>query len=325
VLFRSDSQVTIKEAIAKNNLNRVVVASCTPRTHEPLFQNTCREAGLNPYLFELANIREHCSWVHMKEKEKATVKAKGIVQMAVAKAALFQPLYKQKVSLINKALVIGGGVAGMTAALDIANNGYSVTLIEKEKELGGMLREMTELYDGKKPSDVLKDLIRRINENKNIKVLNEAKLTRVEGYIGNFKGVVLAKGKELPVDFGAVVVATGARNFEPAGLFNYGKDPHVITQAQLEKMLGEGDKGINITMIQCVGARNKEREYCGRICCIDTVKNAIRIKKANSKANVFVLYRDMRTYGVMEKLYESARELGVIFIKYDAEDRKSVV
>ncbi|MCZ7398513.1 MAG: FAD-dependent oxidoreductase [Candidatus Methanoperedens sp.] len=326
----SDSQVTIKDAIAKNNLNRVVVASCTPRTHEPLFQNTCREAGLNPYLFELANIREHCSWVHMKEKEKATEKAKGIVQMAVAKSALFQPLYKQKVSLINKALVLGGGIAGMTAALDIANNGYSVTLVEKEKELGGMLKEMTELYDGKKPSDVLKDLIGRVNQNKNIKVINEAKLAKVEGYLGNFKGVVAAKGKQMAVDFGAAVVATGARNFEPAGLFNYGKDSRVVTQAQLEKMLGKGDKtpylntGINITMIQCVGARSKEREYCGRTCCIDAVKNATRIKKASSSANVYVLYRDMRTYGVMEKLYENARDLGVIFIKYDAENPPKV-
>ncbi|MCZ7392751.1 MAG: FAD-dependent oxidoreductase [Candidatus Methanoperedens sp.] len=320
----SDSQVAIKAAIAKNNLNRVVVASCTPRTHEPLFQNTCREAGLNPYLFELANIREHCSWVHMKEKEKATEKAKAIVQMAVAKSALFQPLYKQKVSLINKALVLGGGVAGMTAALDIANNGYPVTLVEKEKELGGMLREMTELYDGKKPSDVLKDLILRVHENKNIKVINEAKLIKVEGYLGNFKGAVKSNGKEIPVDFGAAVVATGARNFEPSGLFNYGKDPGVITQAQLEKMLGSGISANNITMIQCVGARNKEREYCGRTCCVDAVKNAIRIKKGNNSSNVFVLYRDMRTYGVLEKLYEKARELGVIFIRYDAEKPPTV-
>jgi heterodisulfide reductase subunit A len=320
----SDSQVTIKGAIEKNNLNRVVVASCTPRTHEPLFQNTCREAGLNPYLFELANIREHCSWVHMKEKEKATEKAKAIVQMAVAKSALFQPLYKQKVSLINKALVLGGGVAGMTAALDIANNGYPVTLVEKEKELGGMLKEMTELYDGKKPGEVLKDLIIRVNGNKNIKVINEAKLIKVEGYLGNFKGVVKSNGKEIPVDFGAAVVATGARNFEPEGLFNYGKDPGVVTQAQLEKMLGSGISANNITMIQCVGARNKEREYCGRTCCVDAVKNAIRIKKGNNSANVFVLYRDIRTYGVLEKLYENARELGVIFIKYDAEKPPTV-
>ncbi len=321
----SDSQVTIKDAIAKNNLNRVVVASCTPRTHEPLFQNTCREAGLNPYLFELANIREHCSWVHMKEKEKATEKAKGIVQMAVAKSALFQPLYRQKVSLINKALVLGGGIAGMTAALDIANNGYSVTLVEKEKELGGMLREMTELYDGKKPSEVLKELVQKVNENRNIRVLNEAKLAKVEGYLGNFKGVVLAKGKEIQADFGAAVVATGARNLEPLGLFNYGKDSRVITLVQLEKMLGKDktpylNTGNNITMIQCAGARTKEREYCGRTCCTEAVKNAVRIKKANSKANVYVLYRDMRTYGAAEKLYEEARELGVIFIKYDAEN-----
>ncbi len=320
----SDSQVTIKDAIANHDLNRVVVASCTPRTHEPLFQNTCREAGLNPYLFELANIREHCSWVHMKEKEKATEKAKGIVQMAVAKSALFQPLYKQQVSLINKALVLGGGVAGMTAALDIANNGYHVTIIEKEKELGGMLREMTELYDGKKPADVLKELTGKVNGNKNIKVINEAKLIKVEGYLGNFKGVVLAAGKELTIDFGAAVIATGARNLEPSGLFNYGKDSRVVTQAQFEKMLGKGISANNITMIQCVGARNKEREYCGRTCCVDAVKNAIRVKKANSKANVFVLYRDMRTYGVMEKLYENARDLGVIFIKYEAENPPKV-
>ncbi|MCZ7356414.1 MAG: FAD-dependent oxidoreductase [Candidatus Methanoperedens sp.] len=320
----SDSQVTIKDAVAKNDLNRVIVASCTPRTHEPLFQNTCREAGLNPYLFELANIREHCSWVHMKEKEKATEKAKGIVQMAVAKSALFQPLYKQKVSLINNALVLGGGVAGMTAALDIANNGYNVTLVEKEKELGGMLREMTELYDGKKPADVLRDLIKRVDENKKIKIVNEAKLMKVEGYLGNFKGVVLSKGKEIPVDFGAAVVATGARNFEPSGLFNYGKDSRVVTQAQLEKMLGKSITANTITMIQCVGARNKEREYCGRTCCVDAVKNSIRIKKGKSSANVYVLYRDMRTYGVMEKLYENARDLGVIFIKYDAENPPKV-
>ncbi len=320
----SDSQVTIKDAISKNNLNRVVVASCTPRTHEPLFQNTCREAGLNPYLFELANIREHCSWVHMKEKERATQKAKGIVQMAVAKSALFQPLYKQRVSLINRALVLGGGVAGMNAALDIASNGYSVTLVEKEKELGGMLRDMTELYDGKKPADVLNELISRVNNNKNIRVINEAKLVKVEGYLGNFKGIVLAKGQEIPVDFGAAVIATGARNFEPAGLFNYGKDPGVVTQAQLEKILGKGVSAKNITMIQCVGARNKEREYCGRTCCIDAVKNAIRIKKTNSSANVYVLYRDMRTYGGMEKLYENARDLGVIFIKYDAQSPPKV-
>ena len=315
----SDSQVTIKDAIAKNNLNRVVVASCTPRTHEPLFQNTCREAGLNPYLFELANIREHCSWVHMKEKEKATEKAKGIVQMAVAKSALFQPLYKQQVPLINKAIVLGAGVAGMTAALDIANNGYHVTLIEKEKEAGGMLREMTELYDGKKPADVLKELVSKVNGNRNIKVINEAKLVRVEGYLGNFKGVMLANGKELPVDFGAAVVATGAKNLEPSGLFNYGSDKRIVTQAQFEKMLGAGVGSKTITMIQCAGARSKEREYCGRTCCIEAVKNAVRIKKANSSANVYVLYRDMRTYGVTEKLYETARDLGILFIKYEAE------
>ncbi|MCX9013286.1 MAG: FAD-dependent oxidoreductase [Candidatus Methanoperedens sp.] len=313
----SDSQEAIKQAISGNNLNRVVVASCTPRTHEPLFQNTCREAGLNPYLFELANIREHCSWVHMKEKDKATEKAKSIVRMAVAKSAFFQPLYKQKVSLINKAMVIGGGVAGMTAALDIANNGYEVTLVEKEKELGGMLKDMTEMHDGKKPSEIISDLARQIHDNNKITVMNEAKLVDVEGHLGNFKGTVLSGGQETHLDFGAAVIATGARNLEPAGLFGYGSNSRVVTQAQLEKMLAENLSANNITMIQCAGARNPEREYCGRTCCVDAVKNAIRIKKANSKANVFVLYRDIRTYGVTEKLYETARELGVLFIQYD--------
>jgi heterodisulfide reductase subunit A len=313
----SDSQEAIKQVISENNLNRVVVASCTPRTHEPLFQNTCREAGLNPYLFELANIREHCSWVHMKEKDKATEKAKSIVRMAVAKSAFFQPLYKQKVSLINKAMVLGGGVAGMTAALDIANNGYEVTLVEKEKELGGMLKDMTEMHDGKKPSEIISDLSRQIHDNNKITVMNEAKLVDVEGHLGNFKGTVLSGGQETLLDFGAAVIATGARNLEPAGLFGYGSNSRVVTQAHLEKMLAENLSANNITMIQCAGARNPEREYCGRTCCVDAVKNAIRIKKANSKANVFVLYRDIRTYGVTEKLYETARELGVLFIQYD--------
>lgn len=313
----SDSQGVIKDAIAENNLNRVVVASCTPRTHEPLFQNTCREAGLNPYLFELANIREHCSWVHMKEKEKATEKAKSIVRMAVAKSAFFQPLYRQKISLINRALVLGGGVAGMTAALDIANNGYEVTLVEKEKELGGMLNDMTGMLDGKKPSGIISDLAGRIYENNKITVMNEAKLVDVEGHLGNFKGTVLSGGQETLLDFGAAVIATGARNLEPVGLFGYGSNSRVVTQAQLEKMLAENLSANNITMIQCAGARNPEREYCGRTCCVDAARNAIRIKKANIKANVFVLYRDMRTYGVTEKLYETARELGVLFIQYD--------
>ncbi|HIH44250.1 MAG TPA: CoB--CoM heterodisulfide reductase iron-sulfur subunit A family protein, partial [Candidatus Methanoperedenaceae archaeon] len=308
----SDSQVAIKDAIEKQALNRVVVASCTPRTHEPLFQNTLREAGLNPFLFELANIREHCSWVHMKEKEKATEKAKGIVRMAAAKAALYLPLYRQKVPLVNTALVLGGGAAGMTTALEIADKGFDVTLIEKEAELGGMLRYLGTLHDGKKAKDVLSRLVGLVRSTPGIKVLTEAKLTKVDGYLGNFRGKITAKGAEQDITFGAAVVATGAGVLEAPE--NSGTA--VLTQMQLEKMIaGNSVRASDVVMIQCAGAREKGREYCARTCCVEAVKNAITLKQAG--ANVYVLHRDMRTFGVWEELYRKARELGVIFIRYD--------
>lgn len=314
----------IKNAIKEHNLNRVVVAACTPRTHEPLFQNTCAQAGLNPYLFDFANIRDQCSWVHMNEPEKATEKAKDLVRMAVSKARLLTPLKKSKVQVTQKALVIGGGVSGMTAALDIANQGLQVYLVEKEKELGGFLKDITKMHDGKKSSDLLGDLVKNISENEYIDVFTGSKVKNVEGYVGNFKADIISgedNGKT-EIDFGACVIAIGGDELKPDG-YGYKKNKNVFTQLEFEKVLEDGFDAKNIVMIQCVGSRNEERPYCSRVCCTEAVKNALRIKKEKSDANVFILHRDMRTYGVLETMYKNAMDQGVIFIRYEKEDPPS--
>ncbi len=320
-----DAQEKIKTLIQEKNLNRVIVASCTPRTHEQLFQNTLREAALNPYLFEFANIREHCSWVHMNEKEKATQKASDIVRMAVAKSSLLAPLTTSKVPVTQTALVIGGGIAGMNCALDIANNGYPVFLIEKDGMLGGLLRNVTTLEDGRKSSEIITPLIGQVMSHARIQVFTDTKLVEVKGYVGNFNGVLDTKGTKHEIKFGVAVIATGAKELVPSGYYNYGS-PNIITQLALESALenGFGKKTPeNIVMIQCSGSRVPERPYCSRTCCVEAVKNAIRIKK-QSRANVYVLYRDMRTYGVWEDLYREASSLGVVFLRY-SEDKPPVV
>jgi heterodisulfide reductase subunit A len=314
-----DNQEKIKTLIQEKNLNRFLVASCTPRTHEQLFQNTLREAALNPYLFEFANIREHCSWVHMNEKEKATQKAKDIVRMGVAKSSLLAPLFTSRVSVTQTALVIGGGIAGMTCALDIANNGFPVYLVEKEKNLGGLLRHVTSLEDGRKSSDIIAPLIRGVMSHPRIQVFTETRLIDLKGYVGNFEGTLDTRGTKHEIKFGAAVIATGANELVPAGYYNYGT-PNMVTQLQLEDALENGFEKApeNVVMIQCAGARVPERPYCSRTCCVEAVKNAIRIKK-QTRASVYVLYRDMRTYGVWEKLYREASGLGVVFLRYSEE------
>ncbi len=320
-----DNQEKIKTLIQEKNLNRVIVASCTPRTHEQLFQNTLKEAALNPYLFEFANIREHCSWVHMNEKEKATQKAKDIVRMAVAKSSLLAPLTTSMVPVTQTALVIGGGIAGMTAALDIADNGFPVFLVEKEEKLGGLLRHVTSLEDGRRSSDIITPMIRGVMSHPRIQVFTDTQLIDVKGYVGNFEGTLSTRDTKHEIKFGAAVIATGANELVPDGYYNYGA-PNITTQLKLENFLENGfEKKVpeNVVMIQCAGARVPERPYCSRTCCVEAVKNAIRIKK-QTKASVYVLYRDMRTYGVWEKLYREASSLGVVFIRYSEEKLPSV-
>jgi heterodisulfide reductase subunit A len=328
----NDTQERIKEKIKENNLNRVIVASCTPRTHEPLFRNTVREAGLNPYLFEMANIRDQCSWVHMQEPEKATEKSKDLVRMAVAKARLLNPLQKRAVSIVKSALVIGGGLSGMTSAIELANQGFDVYLVEKEKELGGNLRHIHYLISGENSQGKLKSLIEQVKQTEKIHLYTDAKIGKIEGTIGNFKTTINTNGKSIEFEHGVVIVATGAQQYKPKE-YLYGQDDKVITQLELEQRLGangEWSKGAknsvpkNIVMIQCVGSRDEERPYCSRVCCTEAVKNALKLKELSPGTNVYILYRDIRTYGFRESYYTKARLQGVMFARYE-EDRKPEV
>ncbi len=314
-----DSQNNIKKAIEEHKLNRIVVASCTPRTHEALFRRTLKEAGLNPYLFEMANIREHVSWVHANEPEKATEKAKDLVRMAVAKARLLEPLYEQRIPVHPSALVIGGGIAGMRAALSLANHGFKVYLVEKEKELGGMLRKLWNIYpQEQKAEEVIKPLIKKVLEHENIEVHTSTTVEEVNGYIGNFQ--VKLKDKEITV--GSIIVATGGEVLKPFGYYGYGEYENVTTLFEFEQELKAEDKSYAI--ILCVGARDKERPYCSKICCSYAIKNAIEIKKKNPEAEVFILYRDIRTPGYEEELYSLALENGIKFIRYSEENLPKV-
>ena len=328
----NDTQERIKEKIKQHNLNRVVVASCTPRTHEPLFRNTVREAGLNPYLFEMANIRDQCSWVHMQEPERASEKSKDLVRMAVAKARLLNSLQKRAVPVVKSALVIGGGLSGMTSAIELANQEFDVYLVEKEKELGGNLRHINYLISGENPQDKLKSLIEQVKKTEKIHLFTDAKIGKIEGTIGNFKTTIASNGKSIEFEHGVVIVASGAQQYKPKE-YLYGQHDKVITQLELERRLGadgEWSKGANnglprnIVMIQCVGSRDEERPYCSRICCTEAVKNALKVKELSAETNVYILFRDIRTYGFRESYYTKARRQGVMFARYE-EDRKPEV
>ncbi|MBN2139201.1 MAG: FAD-dependent oxidoreductase [Sedimentisphaerales bacterium] len=323
----TDTQKQIIELIAEHNLNRVVVASCSPRTHEPLFRNTCREAGLNEYLFEMANIRDQCTWVHMNEPEEATRKAKDLVRMAVAKARLLEPLYKGSLKVNNDALVIGGGLAGMTAALNLADQGFKVHLVEREPELGGNLRHIHSLLSGKDPQEQLAAIIEKVHAYPNIEVYLSSEVSKVDGSVGNFKSTIKTGDRETEAGHGIAIVATGAAEYEPSE-YLYGQDARVITQRTLDEWIAEDKAAIreakSVAMIQCVGSRNEDRPYCSRVCCSQAIKNSIALKKMRPELNVYVLYRDVRAYGFLEEHYRQARELGVRFIRYD-EDHKPEV
>jgi heterodisulfide reductase subunit A-like polyferredoxin len=327
----NDTQEKIKEKIGEHNLNRVVVASCTPRTHEPLFRATLRDAGLNQYLFEMANIRDQCSWVHMHEYDKATLKAKDLLRMAVAKARLLEPLQTRSVPVNKAALVIGAGIAGMTSALELADQGFDVYLVEKEKDIGGHLRRIHYLITGTKLHDEFRSLVTRVKENNMIKLFAQAKIDTIEGSVGQFKTTLVMDGVSKEIEHGVVIVATGAKEYEPKE-YLYGQDEKILTQLELEERLVAVEdfltapgKGLGtIVMIQCVGSRDDERPYCSRLCCTEAVKNALKIKEISPSTMVYILYRDMRTYGFREGYYTKAREQGVVFIRYDKDMKPEV-
>jgi len=311
-----DSVELIKERIAEHDLNRVVVASCTPHTHEPMFQDTIRQAGLNQHLFEMANIRNQCSWVHSHDWDKATEKAKDLVRMSVARAALLEPLHRVKLPLHHSALVIGGGVAGMNAALSLAEQRFPVYLIERTAELGGNLRHVHYTLDDADPQAYLRDLVAQVEDHKLITVYKETELTDTSGFVGNFSSRLEVKGEEKTVEHGVIIVATGGQEYR-GDEYLYGEDDRILTQRELEERLASDPQDIanaeSIVMIQCVGPADR---YCSRICCSVAVKNALKMKELNPSANVYVLYKDMRTFGLYERYYTHARQKGIQFIHY---------
>jgi len=319
---------SIREQIAEHGLNRVVVASCTPRTHEPLFREACEEAGLNKYLFEFVNIREHCSWVHMHDPVMATEKAKELVRMGVAKARFLEPQEEFESSVFPAALVIGGGVAGMTAALGLANQGIQVHLVEREQELGGLIRGVRTLFPtGQASEEVLHPLAEQVRSHRQITVHLGSEVEDAGGFIGDFDVAVKADGQVNNLKVGAVIVATGAEELKPTGLYRYSELGNVVTQLEFEERFkGGADVPRNVVIINCVGARIAERTYCGRFCCTTAIKNAVWLKERDPEAGVFVLHRDVMAYGVqIEEFYRRAMELGVRFVRYDPENPPQIL
>ena len=319
-----DTHEKIKNAVNEHGLNRVIVASCSPRTHEPMFRETIREAGVNKFLFEMANIRDQCSWVHMRQKPEATAKAKQLVRMAVANARLNAPLGETPVPVVRHGLVVGGGVDGMTAALCLAQQGFDVTLVEKEDRLGGNLMRLGRTIDGGDVKALLRDLVARVSANPRIHLMLDSQLVDFSGVRGNFtSGVRTAStGADREIRHGITILATGALEEKPEG-YLYGEDPRVITQLELEGRLDHAGGGIagvqDVVMVQCVGSRNEKRPSCSRTCCATAVKNALRLKKLNPEMRIRILYRDVRTYGFLEAYYSQARREGIVFDRYDPE------
>ena len=323
-----DTQDAIAQAIKDNNLNRIVVAACTPKTHEPLFQETLAEAGLNKYLFEMTNIRNQDSWVHKDDPEAATEKAKDLVRMAVAKVALLEPLQETALQINQRALVLGGGIAGLVSARTLSQHGYEVTLVERSSELGGQARSLYRTWRGEDVQQNLSELIQSVEKDKNIDIRLATELTHVDGFVGNFKSTLASKGKEDVVEHGVAILATGAAEYKPDE-YLYGKDTRVLTHLELDQRLIDRDQGLkalNTTVfIQCVGSREPDRPYCSRVCCTHTMESALHLKELNPEIDVYVLYRDIRTYGERELLYRKAREAGVVFIRYSLEQKPKVL
>ncbi len=323
----TNSAKEITELALEKGFNRVVIAACSPRTLEPLFQDTLREAGLNQYYLDMANIREHCSWVHAKQKDEATQKAHDIVRMSVARAGALEPLQEFDLSVNKAALVVGGGIGGMTTALSIAKQGHEVHLVEKNKDLGGMARRLHTTLEGLDVQTYLDNLIREVYQNPLIHVSHEAVIKDVDGYLGNFTTTIETEGRIKEIKHGASVLAIGAEEYKPTE-YLYGQNENVFTHMELGEQIAASNEAVlnaeALVMIQCVGSRNEERNYCSRVCCGHAVKNALKLKKLNPEMRIYVLFRDVRTYGFREDSYREAMELGVQFVRYTPEDPPQV-
>jgi heterodisulfide reductase subunit A len=313
----------ITDVTKEQGLNRVIIAACSPRTLEPLFRDTVRQAGLNQYFYDMANIREQCSWVHAREKEEATRKAKDIIRMSVARTAYLEPLQEIELPVNKAALVVGGGLAGMTGALSIANQGHEVHLVERATDLGGTARSVYHTLEGLDVQAHLRDLVHKVYRNPLIHVYTDATITQAAGYVGNFVTRITSERGATEMHHGATVIAVGADYYQPTE-YLYGEDDRVMTHLELEEQIHRGsDRVVNartVVMIQCVGCRNEESDYCSRTCCGDSVKNALRLKEISPEMDVYILFRDMRTYGFHEDYYREAAEKDVKFIRYEPED-----
>jgi len=317
----------IIDMVHEKNLNRIIIAACSPRTLEPLFRDTLQEAGLNKYLLEMTNIREHCSWVHSKEKEAATQKAKDLIRMSVARASFLEPLEEFELPVNKSALVIGGGIAGMTCALSIAKQGHKVHLLEKEKDLGGIANRLYFTLEGLNVQEFVNKLKKEVYENPLIHVYTNAEIIEATGYIGNFVTKVKSKKGITDINHGAAVIAIGAQEYKPEE-YNYGESEKVVTHLELGELIANEDEKImnaeTIVMIQCVGCRNEDRNYCSRVCCSHAIKNALKIKDKKPEVDIYILFRDMRTYGFIEDYYREASNKDVKFIRYEEDEKPKV-
>jgi len=323
----TDTQDIIAREIREKGLNRIVVAACTPKTHEPLFQETLVNAGLNKYLFEMTNIRNQDSWVHKDHPEEATLKAKDLVRMAVAKVALMEPLQEAELDINQRALVIGGGISGMTSAKSLSGQGYRVSLIERSEALGGQALNLFRTWKGEDIRENLDRLVESVRSDPNIDVYLKTELADVEGFVGNFKSTLRSGDKEEVVEHGVAVIATGAAEYRPRE-YLYGEDPRVLTHLDLDRKFMADDPSLKdvktAVFIQCVGSREPERPYCSRVCCTHSIESALHLKKLNPEMNIYILYRDIRSYGEREYLYRQARMEGVMFIRYSLENKPRV-
>ncbi len=323
-----DTQEKMTEVIKEHRLNRVVVAACTPKTHEPLFQETLINAGVNKYLFEMANIRNQCSWVHKDDPEEATKKSKDMVRMGVAKAALLLPLAESTMAVNQSVLVIGGGVAGMAAAKNMSDQGYQTFLLEKSDVLGGQARKLHETWRGEDIQEYLKGLTDAVESDPSIDIFLNSRITQVDGFVGNFKTTVTGNGKSRVLEHGVTLIASGASEFKP-DQYLYGQDSRVVTGLDLQQRFIDNDPSIahvnTAVFIQCVGSRIPDRPYCSKVCCTQSIKSALKLKETNPGMDVFILYRDLRSYGLREDLYRQARAAGIVFIRYDSDKDMTAV